>query len=115
MKTENSYVISPVFHAPDSYNVNVVLNAYAYKGWSSYSPKVTFAASSTGQKGSSEQTITSSDAYPYTAPFKDYSGKITFNTNVSQACIYTSGKYGTGLAGFTRSVVVHHISIYYSN
>ncbi len=114
MKKNDAYAISPRFYVPDNLGVSIGINAYTYKGWSSYSAKVYFSASTTGNMGGVSSSITGSDAYPVSATFKDYSGNATFTQSVSQACIYAKGSGSTIGTGFTASVIVKSISIKYS-
>lgn len=119
MKNSDAYAISPKFYAPENVNVEVTANAYAYKGTSgSYSPVIYFSASSTAQKSGTGKTVSVRSDYPVSATFNNYSATLSFNTNVSQTCIYAYGvrdKEWWGADGFTPSVVVKQISIVYGN
>ena len=115
MKNGDAYAISPKFYSPESESINtkVTVNAYAYRGWASYSPKMYISASSTGTKTGDGVSVATSDAYPVTAAFGDYSADLVFNSTVSQTCVYTSGQKGAGVTGFTASVVVNEIHVKY--
>ena len=115
MKNGDAYAISPKFYSPESESINtkVTVNAYAYRGWASYSPKMYISASSTGTKTGDGVSVATSDAYPVTADFGDYSADLVFNSTVSQTCVYTSGQKGAGITGFTASVVVNEIHVKY--
>ncbi len=114
MKNGDAYAISPKFYSPSTINIQVTVNAYAYKGWGgSYSPEMYISASSTGSKSGQAKGVSTESNYPVTATFKDYSGSIVFNSTVSQACIYTSGSRSGGVDGFTPSVIVQTVKIEY--
>lgn len=114
MKNGDAYALSPKFYSPSTINIQVTVNAYAYKGWGgSYSPEMYISASSTGSKSGQAKGVSTESNYPVTATFKDYSGSIEFNSSVSQACIYTSGSRSGGLDGFTASVIVQTVKIEY--
>ena len=114
MQNGTASAVSPSFYIPESTNITVAVDSYAYKGWGgSYSPMISFAASKTPTQGKTQYSVSTRNDYPATASFGYYSENIEFNNTISQVCIHTTGSRSGGVDGFVASVVIKNIYIKY--
>lgn len=110
----DAYAISPAFFIPEPFDVTATVRAYAYSSNffspGSYKPSVYISVSDSGSSNGNATTLSGSSLMPGAgATFQEISRTLNLN-DVSNICIYTSGKRPTAANTF---VIAEYISITY--
>lgn len=110
----DAYAISPAFFIPEPFDVTATVRAYAYSSNffspRSYKPSVYISVSDSGSSNGNATTLSGSSLMPGAgATFQEISRTLNLN-DVSNICIYTSGKRPTAAKTF---VIAEYISITY--